>query len=1026
MINSSTSNVRKYQFFEEVKDNSKKEQDQSNNQIINHQESTEENTPITINDITPNAIDQMHVIDDLIFINGKAIHKIQGSLARESLILKVYNNQVLDTYRLFNGVYYFFQIKYFSNRPLFVAAGGNFDKYISQGREELFMFTSIKIYNAAPLLKKSNMRFPTPKGIKPTDEQYPRLLIKQIKLLKNLRTNELVCDTEGDKMEGYESFQNIVIVAINSNFTHIAIGLDKGDILLISAYPNIFDCSEKEMKMRLLPKIIPKDREIHITNLEFSEMYLNNEPKRILYASTASAVYYYEWKYETERGSTSENYIELKELVQDGKGAYRSCISVRDNLMLLASSNNDFIIEYQNLEFGKTWFFEGNKNCIKYFKDNYFIFVVHSEKMSEVQIYDKINKFFICYIADNARKIIGICCDKEYVYLYYEGSDSKKTILKLKEKENKDKFEIFYSKNQFETALTYAENLGFDKTKISEIIKKYAEYEYSKGDFDTAVIQYIKTINYLEPSLVIQNFLEKSKLDYLIQYLEALENNKDFQIKNQENSKEYTTLLLNCYIMQEKIPKLEEFMNKKGHNFPPEIIKTAIDVCLETQNVDLALSIAKQKNMNEEYLQILILKLNKLEEALDFICPPENKNNKDELLIKDKINLFYKFGDYFLKNSENNDDKIQDLFFSRIIGFIEKNIHSLNKNEVVKLIEIFIITDKYFKTLFEKMESYGIEFSREMIHRRIELYLSEEGNKEKIINMLKDEKFKGKYDIQYLIMLFKYKEFNEGIEILSQIIEKNQELLNIYMAKKEYDKIIEICINNKSDTGISSCGIILNYFLDKKLRESMNQEEINKINEYLKQFLLKILQENLMVPITVLEIINERNNDLPMEIISPFMEKALEKQLESLEVSSKNIDTYSNEVNETNKNITILNTNALSFNLKFCDECDMGLSFPCVCYKCGHNFHSLCINANIGEEIINIDCPKCKKNKSKVENEIKELEKYYTYINDFKNLSIEMDKSEDKMEFLSSLYGKGLFNIGPAEKIVEFNKDKNK
>ena len=85
MINSSTSNVRKYQFFEEVKDNSKKEQDQSNNQIINHQESTEENTPITINDITPNAIDQMHVIDDLIFINGKAIHKIQGSLARESL-----------------------------------------------------------------------------------------------------------------------------------------------------------------------------------------------------------------------------------------------------------------------------------------------------------------------------------------------------------------------------------------------------------------------------------------------------------------------------------------------------------------------------------------------------------------------------------------------------------------------------------------------------------------------------------------------------------------------------------------------------------------------------------------------------------------------------------------------------------------------------------------------------------------------------------------------------------------------------
>ena len=414
MINSSTSTVRKYQFFEEIKDPSQNEPI-----IISHKDSLEENTPITLNDVTPNTIDQMNVIDDIIFINGKAIHKIQGTLGRESVIVKIYNNQVLDYYRMFNGVYYFLQIRYFSVNLLFVAAGGNFDKYISKGREELFMFTSIKIYNALPLLTKDNERYPTPKGIKPTDEQYPKLLLKQIKLLKNLKTDELICDTEGDKMEGYESFQNILIVAINSTFTHIAVGLDKGDILLISAYPNIFDCSEKEMKMRLLPKIMPKDREIHITNLEFSEMYLNNEPRRILYASTASAVYYYEWKYETERGSNSENFIELKELVQDGKGAYRSGIAVKDNLMLLASSNNDFIIEYENLEFGKTWFFEGNKNCIKYFKDNYFIFVLHTEKMSEIQIYDKINKFFICNILYN-KKIIIIICDNEYIYNLYQ------------------------------------------------------------------------------------------------------------------------------------------------------------------------------------------------------------------------------------------------------------------------------------------------------------------------------------------------------------------------------------------------------------------------------------------------------------------------------------------------------------------------------------------------------------------------------------------------------------------------------
>lgn len=369
MINNSSSAVRKYQFFEEVDQESK-----SNSDIyISHEESPLENTPITLHDIKPNSIDQMCVIDDIIFVNGKAIHKIQGALARESLIMKIYKNKVVDSYRMFNGVYYFFKIKYFFDRPLFITAGGNFDKYISKGREEQFMFTSIKIYNAKPLLNKDENKYQIPKGLKATDEQYPKLLMRQIRILKNLKTNELLCDIEGDKMEGYESFQNIVIISINSSFTHIAVGLDKGDIILISAYPNVIECTEKDYKIIFLPKIIPKDREIHITNLEFAEMYINNEPKRILYASTASAVYYYEWIYENKKGSNAENDIELKELVQDGKGAYRSCICVKDNLMLLASSNNDFIIEYENLEFGKTWFFEGNKLCLEYFKNNYFI-----------------------------------------------------------------------------------------------------------------------------------------------------------------------------------------------------------------------------------------------------------------------------------------------------------------------------------------------------------------------------------------------------------------------------------------------------------------------------------------------------------------------------------------------------------------------------------------------------------------------------------------------------------------------------
>ena len=43
-----------------------------------------------------------------------------------------------------------------------------------------------------------------------------------------------------------------------------------------------------------------------------------------------------------------------------------------------------------------------------------------------------------------------------------------------------------------------------------------------KGDFKKSIDEYIKKINCYEPSNVIQKYLEKSKLDYLIKYLETI------------------------------------------------------------------------------------------------------------------------------------------------------------------------------------------------------------------------------------------------------------------------------------------------------------------------------------------------------------------------------------------------------------------------------------------------------------------------------------------------------------------------
>ena len=106
---------------------------------------------------------------------------------------------------------------------------------------------------------------------------------------------------------------------------------------------------------------------------------------------------------------------------------------------------------------------------------------------------------------------------------------------------------------------------------------------------------------------------------------------------------------------------------KYGHaqNFSQELIKAVIDVCLQTENIQIGLSIAKQHKLIEEYLQILIINLNEYEEALDIIEAPEKYEFK--ISNEDKIRLLHKFSEYFLKTEEGKED------FSNKLNFRKNN-----------------------------------------------------------------------------------------------------------------------------------------------------------------------------------------------------------------------------------------------------------------------------------------------------------------------------------------------------------------
>ena len=542
----------------------------------------------------------------------------------------------------------------------------------------------------------------------------------------------------------------------------------------------------------------------------------------------------------------------------------------------------------------------------------------------------------------------------------------------------------------------YAEKCGFDKRIISKISIKHAEHLYSIGDFQKSIDEYIKTINFYEPSNVIQKFLEKSKLDYLIKYLESIVHNIDFRIRDASEHKNYTSLLLNCYIMQEDYQKLKEFIDKRGKNFSKDSIKTVIKVYLEADKVDVALSIAKQNQLIEDYLSILIIRQNKHEEAINILA--ESEKNEWQITNQDKINLYYKFGEYFLKTEEGKEN-FSDKFFNSVLKFIENNVTVLDKSDISKLIQIFVDSDKYFKIFFEKMDSYHLDYEQDMVHRRIELYLEEgEQNKSKIIEMIKDNRFVGKYDSQYIIMLFKNNKFIEGIEALSEFLKISQELLMMNMEKNNYSQIIQIC-KTYGSTNVSYWWDSLDYFLNKEYRSKLNENQILEINKYLDEFLQGLLDSGIALSVDILNIIYEKNNDIPLDIINNFIFKSIDHETNLIEEGKKNFKGYDSLLDKVNNEIKDLRTKSYMVNIIRCSECTMPINVPYVVFKCGHGYHNLCIQKN------KMECKRCRDKIKKNKEEIESNDIFKKKVNSLEKLEKEIRNNKNKMDFIDKLYG---------------------
>ena len=1021
----SNKQTRKFLFFDEVKETQDKNdtknievKKEEKNETEKENEDTDkpkEKLNFSLNSAIQ--IRGIQCLDEVIFLCGKVVEMVEKHMKNMKIgILKIYDNKLIDIYIMSND-YYDYQLIKFQDKPTLIVFGAQ-----KKIKENLNKITSIKFYNASQFIENKDQPYKVQRKVEDALENYEEILLREIKFYK--KGNSIICEAEG-KIEELPSIENGTSLVVDKNLNYAAIGLNKRNILILSAFPNLLDCKNKKIKQVMItpPEKVGVNNEI--TNIKFGAQ---KGGIKILYVSTNSYLAYYEWEVDNRGSDDLDNSIQCK-YIQNIPGVSPDYLYSYNNYLLVATKDDKYIYDYTDLILNKNsteekkdifsrdgeLAVEGQKRNLLYFTTNinyYIIYQIEGKNSSTLHIYDPMNKFFLFTKTYN-KKISSICQDGKYIYLFVEESDSKKYIVKLVEKENKKKFEIFFQRKLYEIAIEYAKYLSYEDSKLTEIYKLQGEYEYSRGEFDKSIQAYIQTINYLDPSIVIQQFLTKSKMEFLIKYLEEIEKNKYFKQRSYENYTNYTTLLLNCYLMKEEIPKLKQFIDNKT-NINPEILKTAIDVCIDTQNLDLALDISLNKQMYEDYLQILILKQNKYKEALDFIYSEGENENKKKLEIKDQINLFCKFGENFLKS-------ISDIFFNRVTLYMGKYKNKLNKEEKKKLFEIFVSNDTFYKKVFDMMGTYEIELDKNMLHRRLELYL-EDKEYQKIIEILQNKEYIGKYDNEYLMMLFKHKNFLDGIETLSELTNQRFELFSIYTEKKAYDKIIALC-ENYGDQEKSFWGLALNFFVDKEIRKDLNEEENDKINCYLEKFLEKILEKKALLSVNVLDIINEKNEDIPLKILRKFINKSLENELVPLTKKLSDFEGTNKELKAVNNKIKEIQTQASSFKLTKCETCSMGITLPAVCFRCGHCYHSLCLNSNDENDYDDIDCPKCGEEKDKLKESIYDMKSEYDEINSKEKLDEKLDHCENKFEFIHSLYGKGVINIGPVNEDLYNNRN---
>ncbi|KAL4882597.1 hypothetical protein BJY04DRAFT_186476 [Aspergillus karnatakaensis] len=622
---------------------------------------------------------------------------------------------------------------------------------------------------------------------------------------------------------------------------------------------------------------------------------------------------------------------------------------------------------------------------------------------------------------------------KEWGNLFLLTTDGK--VYRYREKTLQQKLEILYQRNLYILAINLAQKTGVDIYQQNAIYRKYGDFLYQRGDFDTAMQQYLRAIDNTEPSQVIRKYLDTQRIHNLIEYLEELHD-------HDRASVDHTTLLLNCYAKLKDTKKLDAFIKAPGElKFD---LETAIAMCRQGGYYEQAAYLATKYGENDMVVDILIEDSKKYAEALEYIWRLEPELAYTNLMKYARVLLsncpltttelfiaYYK-GEYEPRTQQvepprepqaHHNNPLQSLAAFLPLPLLNSGASARaepveiqpileDKEERVPDYQIprprtafsaFVGHPQEFITFLEALiskESFKKQDKVDLYTTLFEMYLNAAGRQ-------KDSTEKNKWqskaktliegkDIPIstssVLLLSDLSEFQEGSTLVREQAGLRSDIFRSFTAAKDTQGAIRALKKYGPEEP--------QLYVDALTYFASSPRILEEAGDELDAVLKRISEDGLMSPLQVIQALSN-NAVVTMGRVKKYLSDNIERERKEISSNRRLISSYSAETETKMQELEELGSKPVVFQARRCTSCNRPLDLPTVHFLCKHSFHQRCLNT-VGEDA---ECPACAPEHST----IKAIRRRQVGSADQHDLfKAELQRSKDRYGVISEFFGRGV------------------